>query len=69
MKSVRLLVLAIIIVAGAISVQSQIQPNLENGYKPYGSYQGTEIDTTNLMNGNLTLHIPMPFTIRNEVAS
>ncbi len=61
MKSVGLLVVAIIIVAGAISAQSQIQPNLENGYKPYGSYQGTELDTTNLMNGNLTLHIPMPF--------
>jgi hypothetical protein len=37
----------------------QTQPNLENGFKPYGSYDGTHLDTVNLMNGNLILHLPL----------
>src|SRR6266481_8758426 len=40
---------------------AQSQPDLENGFKPYGTYAGSEIDTVNLSNGNLMLHIPMPF--------
>jgi hypothetical protein len=40
---------------------SQDPPNLENGYKSYGSYDGTNLDTVNLLNGNLTVHIPLPF--------
>lgn len=41
---------------------SQTNPNLEDGYKPYGTYQDSNIDSINTMNGNLILHIPMPFT-------
>ncbi|HXN72920.1 MAG TPA: hypothetical protein VN861_10255 [Candidatus Acidoferrales bacterium] len=36
-------------------------PNAEIGFKFFGSYDGTAMDTVNLMNGNLTLHIPLPF--------
>lgn len=62
MKSTRLkLLLAIILLAGS-SVFGQTQPNLENGYKAYGSYDGSNIDTINTMNGNLMLHLPMPFS-------
>src|SRR5713101_6402650 len=45
---------------GPPSVLGQTQPNLENGFKPYGSYDGTHLDTVNLMNGNLQVHIPLP---------
>src|SRR5258708_4159206 len=41
----------------------QTEPNLENGFKPYGTYSGSNIDSVNLMNGNLMLHIPMPFDL------
>ena len=40
-------------------VAAQTSPNLEQGLKPYGSYQGGNIDTVNLSNGNLMLHIPL----------
>lgn len=40
----------------------QSEPNTENGFKPYGTYSGSNIDTINLENGNLLLHIPMPFS-------
>ena len=62
MQSLKLqLVLAIIVVTSA-SAFGQTQPNLENGYKAYGSYDGSNIDTINTMNGNLMLHLPMPFS-------
>ena len=62
MQSIKLqLVLAIILVTSATAF-GQTQPNLENGYKAYGSYDGSDIDTINTMNGNLILHLPMPFS-------
>lgn len=45
-----------------VSVFSQSAPDVENGFKAYGSYDGSSIDSVNLMNGNLMLHIPMPFS-------
>src|SRR5579871_6321933 len=38
---------------------AQSAPNLENGFKPYGSYDGSNMDTINLQNGNLMLHLPV----------
>jgi RHS repeat-associated protein len=38
---------------------AQTAPNVENGWKPYGSYDGSHLDTLNLMNGNLMLHLPL----------
>jgi hypothetical protein len=64
MKSGRLpskLLLLCVILLGSVILQGQSQPNLENGFKPYGSYVGGGIDTVNLMNGNLMLNIPAPF--------
>jgi RHS repeat-associated protein len=37
-------------------------PNIENGFKAYASYDSTKLDTVNLANGGLTLHIPLPFS-------
>jgi len=45
-----------------VLVFSQSAPDVENGFKAYGSYDGSSIDSVNLMNGNLMLHIPMPST-------
>ncbi len=38
---------------------AQQNPNLEQGLKPYGSYQGGNIDAVSLTNGNLSLQIPL----------
>jgi len=48
-----------LVVCGAAPVWAQTQTNLEKGFKPYGSYDGTHLDSINLMNGNLTLHAPL----------
>src|SRR6478672_10129036 len=56
MKAARLVVVAAIILGSAAWLHAQTAPNLENGWKPYGSYDGSHLDTVNLMNGNLMLH-------------
>jgi len=38
---------------------AQATPDVDQGFRPYGSYEGGDIDTVNLSNGNLTLHIPV----------
>jgi RHS repeat-associated protein len=38
---------------------AQVQPNLENGFKPYGSHDGSNLNTVNHMNGNWMLHVPL----------
>ena len=43
----------------ATSCFAQTSLNLANGIPPGGSYGGSNIDTVNLLNGNLTLHIPL----------
>ncbi|HEX7289256.1 MAG TPA: hypothetical protein VF532_23935 [Candidatus Angelobacter sp.] len=56
MKKVLLLAVALL---SAIICSAQTQPNLENGWKPFGSYDGSHLDTVNLMNGNVMLHAPL----------
>jgi len=46
----------------AFPLSSQTQPNIENGLKPFGSYDSGNIETINTLNGNLMIHIPLPFT-------
>ncbi len=53
-------VLALLAVSSFSAAQSQ--PNLDNGFKPWGSYDETSIDSVNVMNGNLQIHIPLPFS-------
>jgi RHS repeat-associated protein len=59
MKVIKLLPLCIIIVGFSNLLLAQAAPNFENGWKPYGSYDGSHLDTVNLMNGNLMLHLPL----------
>src|SRR5260370_35000053 len=61
MKFGKLLAVVAVILAGSVLMLGQTQPNLLNGMPPLGSYNGSSVDTVNLMNGNLTLHIPLPF--------
>ncbi|HEY2912017.1 MAG TPA: hypothetical protein VGK21_01540, partial [Candidatus Angelobacter sp.] len=61
MRLSRIALFAVLICGSGAFLFSQTSPNLENGFKPYGSYDGTGIDTVNLLNGNLMLHVPMPY--------
>src|SRR5258707_9337544 len=59
MKAARLAVVVALVVMGSASLTAQTVPDLENGFKNYGSYDGSHLDTVNLMNGNLMLHAPL----------
>src|SRR6476646_6646112 len=59
MKSARLLAVFVLLFVMGFSLEAQVAPNLENGFKNYGSYDGSRLDTVNLMNGNLMLHAPL----------
>src|SRR5689334_24655645 len=62
-KLMRLARLAVVIAAvvamGSVSLTAQKSPDMENGFKNFGSYDGSHLDTVNLMNGNLILHAPI----------
>ena len=62
MKSSKLLFVAAVILTAVVSAHAQTAPDLENGFKAYGSYDGSNLDTVNVENGNLMLHIPLPST-------
>src|SRR6478672_2663471 len=63
MKLARLLqllaIIFVIIFASSTLLLAQTAPDLENGFKHYGSYDGSHLDTVNLQNGNLMLHAPL----------
>src|SRR5262249_32906237 len=61
MRSGKLLTLVAVTLGGCFALLGQDQPNLMNGMPPQGSFDGSSVDTVNLVNGNLTLHIPLPF--------
>jgi hypothetical protein len=42
---------------------------LEQGIKPYGSYEGGDIDSISLVNGSLTLHVPLISTFTSVPAT
>src|SRR5258708_19998292 len=45
-----------IILAGSSSPSAQTSPNLENGFKHWGSYEGGSLDSVTNLNGNQMLH-------------
>src|SRR6185437_14280150 len=59
MKASRLLILGVLLMLGFVSAFAQNDPTLDTGFKPYSSYQGGDLDSVNLSNGNLVLHIPL----------
>ena len=58
--AVRLSLVTVLGLSAVVPAHGQVQPNVENGFKSYGSYDSSKIDTVNLANGGLTLHIPLP---------
>ena len=50
-----LLVLAI----GVLPLRSQQDPTIDSGFTPYGAFQRSDIDSVNIKNGNLIVHIPI----------
>jgi YD repeat-containing protein len=59
MRSSRLLFFTIVLGLSFGTTVAQNDPTLDIGLKPYGSYHGGDLDSVNLSNGNLTLHIPL----------
>ena len=49
----------VIIFASSTLLLAQTAPNLENGLKQWGSYDGSHLDTVNNLNGNQMLHAPL----------
>src|SRR5712692_5406677 len=49
---------ALLAVAVALPTMAQ-EANLEMGYKPYGTYHGSDIETVSVTNGNLSVRIPL----------
>ena len=43
----------------SILARAQMPPSLDQGLKPYGSFQHGNIDSVNLANGNLVFHAPL----------
>ena len=59
MKLAKLLCVSAIIFVFSNLLSAQTAPNIENGFKSFGSYQGGELDTVNLQTGNLIFHVPL----------
>src|SRR5258708_10315717 len=59
MRSAKTWLVLAIFLAGSISAIAQQSPNLENGFKHWGSYDGGSLDTVNNLNGNQMLHAPL----------
>jgi hypothetical protein len=53
------LLFSTIILASVPAAHAQVDPNIEQGIKPYGSYHGGELDSVSLTNGNLFVKIPL----------
>src|SRR5262249_18811650 len=59
MKSDKVLVAVVVLLVFGSSAFAQNDPTLDTGLKPYASYHGGYLDSVNLSNGNLTVHIPL----------
>jgi RHS repeat-associated protein len=53
------LLVAFCVMVGGRNVHAQMDPIFEQGFKPFGSFQGGNIDSVNLLNGYVNLHIPL----------
>ncbi|HYY72549.1 MAG TPA: RHS repeat-associated core domain-containing protein, partial [Candidatus Bathyarchaeia archaeon] len=50
--------LAFIVVVGS-PLRAQTNPDLEQGFRPYGTFRGGDIDSVSMTNGNLSVQIPL----------
>lgn len=56
---VRVVLLSILFLVNALYAHGQDPAGLEQGIKLFGSYDGGNIDTVSMVNGSLSLHIPL----------
>src|SRR5438128_9547782 len=54
----RILLTALSLLSVGHAAYSQTNPNLEQGFKPFGSYDETDFDSVSMTNHNLTVNIP-----------
>jgi len=54
-----LVALAALLAVRCAPLSAQDAPEFEMGLKPYGTFQGGDIDSVSLTNGNLTIHGPL----------
>jgi RHS repeat-associated protein len=59
MKFIRWILVLVVLFSMNSFLLSQSAPNIENGFKAFGSYHGGELDTVNLQTGNLIFHVPV----------
>jgi RHS repeat-associated protein len=48
-----------LVLTGSSTAMCQQDPSTGAGFKPYGSFEGSDVDSVNLENGNVMLHIPL----------
>lgn len=59
-RPVRAVLLLLVVVAfTTLHLGGQTLAGVEQGIKPYGSYEGGNVDSVNMVNGSLTLNIPL----------
>ena len=59
MKRLRSLFILSLLLFAAASVSAQSNPNEEQGLKPYDTWHGGDLDSISVINGGLSLHIPL----------
>jgi len=59
MKLTKLVITAVLFFAGSLSSYAQDDNILGMGFTPYGTYRGGDLDSVNIWNGFLNLHIPL----------
>jgi RHS repeat-associated protein len=47
------------LLVASLQLMAQETPDIQRGLQPYGSIKGGDLDSVNMINGNLTLHIPI----------
>src|SRR6266700_40560 len=59
MKSHLRIPLLLMLALFSIHAAAQEGFDVQKGLTPYGSYKGGDLDSVNMINGNLTLHVPL----------
>src|SRR5712692_2677282 len=59
MKFGKLLAVVAVILAGSVCAFAQENPNEAQALKPYDSWHGGDLDSVSLINGGLSLHLPL----------
>lgn len=68
-RAIANLCLALLMLLCPLSLLSQVDQDIEIGFKPYGSYHGGDLDSINLTNNYPNIHIPLiDFPERGDIS-